>query len=166
MLRNYVLHIRNTFWNTPVQIHGELAMWRPHCSWNFVVKGFRHRAMTAPSPRCRRSTVFADWRHIYCLPRVARRFTNGDGYQSKEPIHVSNFPFSHSLSAAVFCVETAHPSSLNVSIMRFSCKLDPLISGIGACTLRAQWTSTSVVRSLRSLTDEWAGIRLSFITFF
>jgi hypothetical protein len=35
-------------------------------------------------------------------------------------------------------VETAHPSSFHVSIMWFSCKLGPLIWGIGACALRAQ----------------------------
>jgi hypothetical protein len=55
---------------------------------------------------------------------------------------------SHSLRAAVSCVETAHPSSLHVSIKWFSCKLGPLIKGIGACTFRARWTST------RSLTGE------------
>jgi hypothetical protein len=61
---------------------------------------------------------------------------------------------SHFLRAAVSCVETAHLSSIHVSIMWFSCKLGPLTSGIGACTLRAQWTSTRAVRRLRSLTGE------------
>jgi hypothetical protein len=32
-----------------------------------------------------------------------------------------------------------------------SFKLGPLLWGLGACTLRAQWTSTSAVRRLRSL---------------
>jgi hypothetical protein len=73
---------------------------------------------------------------------------------------------SHFLRAAVSCVETAHPSSLYVSIIWFSCKLGPLIWGIGACTLRAQCTSTSAVRRLRSLTGEQAGVGLSFVTFF
>jgi hypothetical protein len=72
----------------------------------------------------------------------------------------------HFLRAAVSCVETAHPSSLNVSIMWFSCKLGPRIRGIGACTIRAQWTSTSAVRRLRSLTGEYAGVRSSSLTFF
>jgi hypothetical protein len=67
---------------------------------------------------------------------------------------VLNVPFRIFLRAAVSCVETARPSSLHVSVMWFSCKLGPLIWGIGACTLRAQWTSTSAVRRLRSLTGE------------
>jgi hypothetical protein len=28
------LHIRNTAWTTPNEIYGELASWRPRCSWN------------------------------------------------------------------------------------------------------------------------------------
>jgi hypothetical protein len=105
----------------------------------FVLKRPRHRAMTTPSSRCRRSTVFNDWRYIDCLPRVGRRFADGDGYRSKEPIKVSNVPFPF-LRAAVPCVERANPSSLFVSIMWFSCELGPLIWGIGACNLRAQLT--------------------------
>jgi hypothetical protein len=60
----------------------------------------------------------------------------------------------HFLRAAVSCVETALPSFLHVSIIWFSCELGSLIWGIGACTLRAQWTSTSAVRRLRSLAGE------------
>jgi hypothetical protein len=59
----------------------------------FVVKRARHRAVTAPSPRCRRTTLFKDWRYINCLPRVGWRFADWDGYRSKEPINVSNVPF-------------------------------------------------------------------------
>jgi hypothetical protein len=59
----------------------------------FVVKGPRHRAMTAPSPCCRRTTVFEDWRNIDCLPLIGWRFADGDGYRSKEPINMSNVPF-------------------------------------------------------------------------
>jgi hypothetical protein len=54
---------------------------------------------------------------------------------------------SKKFRAAISCVETAHPSSLHVSIMWFSCELRPLIWGIGACTLCAQSTSTSAVRT-------------------
>jgi hypothetical protein len=72
---------------------------------------------------------------------------------------VPNVPSSYSLSAQrFFCVETAHPSSLHVSIMWFSYELGPLIWGIGACTLRAQCTSTSAARRLQSLTGESAGV--------
>jgi hypothetical protein len=56
---------------------------------------------------------------------------------------------SYFLRAVISCVETAHPSSLHVSITWFYCELGPQIWGIGACTLRAQWTSTSAVRRLR-----------------
>jgi type IV secretory pathway TrbD component len=49
--------------------------------------------------------------------------------------------------AAVSSVETAHLSSLHVSIMWFSCKLGLQIWSIGSCTLRAQLTSTSAVRA-------------------
>jgi hypothetical protein len=59
----------------------------------FVVKGFRQRTMTAPSPRCQRTIVFKDWRYIDFLPRVGWRFADGDGYRSKEPINVSVVPF-------------------------------------------------------------------------
>jgi hypothetical protein len=87
----------------------------------FVVKGFSimryysplsARAMTAPSPRCRRTAVFKNWHDLYCLPRVGWRFADEDGYRSKEPINVSNVPSSLFLRAAVSCVETAHPTSL------------------------------------------------------
>jgi hypothetical protein len=61
---------------------------------------------------------------------------------------------SHFLSAAVSCVETARPSSLHFSIIWFSYKLGSLIWESGACTLRAQRTSTSAVWRLRSLTGE------------
>jgi hypothetical protein len=130
-------------------------MWRPHCSWQpSSLKVFRHRAMTAPSPRCRRTTVLKDRRYIDCLARVGRRFADGNGYRSKEPINVSKILSFYSLRAAVSCVETAQPSSLHVSIVWFSCESGPLIWGIGACTLRDQWTCTSAVRRLRSLTGE------------
>jgi hypothetical protein len=59
----------------------------------FVLKRSRHRAMTAPSPRCRKTTVFKYWRTIHCIPQVGRRFGDGDGYRSKGPINVSNVPF-------------------------------------------------------------------------
>jgi hypothetical protein len=58
-----------------------------------VVKGSRHRAMTTPSPRCRKTKVFTDWHYSYCLPRIGWRFADGDGCRSKEPINVSNVPF-------------------------------------------------------------------------
>jgi hypothetical protein len=61
---------------------------------------------------------------------------------------------SLSLSVHFACSSGVNLSSLHVSIMWFSCKLGPLIWGIVACTLRAQWTSTSAVRRLRSLTGE------------
>jgi hypothetical protein len=51
-------------------------------------------------------------------------------------------------------VETSHLSSLHLSIMWFSCKLGPLIWGIGASTLRAQWTSRSRVWRHQSLTGK------------
>jgi hypothetical protein len=59
---------------------------------------------------------------------------------------MSNYPFSHYLRVAVFLSENGRPL-LYVSIMWFFCKLASLIRGIGACTLRAQWTSTSAVRN-------------------
>jgi hypothetical protein len=59
----------------------------------FVVKGPRHRAMTATSPRCRRTAVLKDWHNIDCLPLIGWRFADGDGYRSKEPINVPNVPF-------------------------------------------------------------------------
>jgi hypothetical protein len=58
--------------------------------------------------------------------------------------NVPSSPFS--LREAVSYVVTAHPSSIYVSMMRFSCTLGPLIWGIGACGLRAQWTSRFAVK--------------------
>jgi hypothetical protein len=116
----------------------------------FVVKGSRHRAMTATSPCCRRTTVFKGWRNTDCLPRGGS--LRGWGRLSVQGADKRvKCCISHSLRAAFYCVETEHPSSLHVSIMWFTCELGPLIWGIGAC---AQWTSTSAVRRLRSLTDE------------
>jgi hypothetical protein len=43
--------------------------------------------------------------------------------------------------------------------------LSPLFGGIGACTLRVQWTSTNSVRRLRSLTGESPGVGLPTLNF-
>jgi hypothetical protein len=75
-------------------------------------------------------------------------------------------PISNSLRASGSSVETAHPSSLHILIIWLSCKLNPLIWGIVAWTLRAQWTSTSAVGCLWSLTGEYNGVGLSFHTYF
>jgi hypothetical protein len=58
-----------------------------------VLRRSQHRAITAPSPRCRRTTVFKDLRYIYCLTRTGWRFADGGGYQPKEPINVSGVRF-------------------------------------------------------------------------
>jgi hypothetical protein len=116
--------------------------------------GFRQRTMTTPSSSYQGTEFFTDRRYVECLPRVGRRFADGNGYRSKNPMSVPNAPFLHYPSTTASCVETAHPFSLNVSMMWFSCKLGPLIWGIVACTLRARWISTSDVRCLRSLTGE------------
>jgi hypothetical protein len=64
-----------------------------------------------------------------------------DGYRSKGPVHVLYDPVPTFFPrASISCVEIAHPSILYVSIIWFSCKLGPLIRGIGFCTLRAQAT--------------------------
>jgi hypothetical protein len=70
----------------------------------FVVKGFWQRALTALSPRCRRTKVFTDWRNKHFPPRVGWRFADGESYQSKEPMNVPNVPSSHTLRAAISCV--------------------------------------------------------------
>jgi hypothetical protein len=132
----------------------------------FVLKRSRHCAMTA-----KLSVLSKDYSFhrltLYSLPPASWSTIRGWGRLSVQGADKRvKCSVSHGLRAAVSCVETAHPSSLNVSIMWFSCKLGPLIWGIGACTLRAQWISTSAVRRLRSLTVESAGVRLSILTFF
>jgi hypothetical protein len=44
-------------------------------------------------------------------------------------------------------METAQHFSLHVLIIWFSCELGPQIQGIDACSLHAQWASTSAVRT-------------------
>jgi hypothetical protein len=123
----FPINITWSFWNPVTKLSSsvcvipfEIRRFKFTMSWlcddhiaagTFVVKGPRHRAMTATSPRCRRTTLFKDKRNIDCLPQVCRRFVNGNGCRPKEQVNVSNVPSSHSLIAAVFCVETAHPSS-------------------------------------------------------
>jgi hypothetical protein len=67
----------------------------------FVVKGFRQRASTAPSPLCRKTTVFKYWRYVGCLQRAGLQLADGDGYRSKEPINMAKFSISHSPSTAI-----------------------------------------------------------------
>jgi hypothetical protein len=120
---------------------------------NFVVERSRKR-YERPSPRPRRTRVFKDLHHIDCLARVGWRFADGDGYRSKEPIKVSNIPFPI-LSARRFPVWKRRSPLLNLfRLFASPCKLGLQIWGIGACTLRTQWTSTSALRRLRSPTGE------------
>jgi hypothetical protein len=97
---------------------------------------------------CKRLTSrwlpFANWLAIRGWGRLSVQ-----GADKRVKCSIFNF-----LRAAVSCVETAHPSSLHVSITWFSYKLSPPIWGIGAWTLRALLTSTSAVSHLQSLTGE------------
>jgi hypothetical protein len=126
-----------------IYIHGELATWRPHCSWHLRRERFSTALYYSPL-----SALSKDYSSVLIASRELLVIRGWDGYRSKEPINVSNVPSSNSLRAVLSCVETAHPYSLHVSIIWFSCELGPLIWGIGACTLRAQWTPTSAMRTL------------------
>jgi hypothetical protein len=105
-------------------------MWRPDFSWRLYLESFFwQRAMTAPSLRCRRIILFEDWSTTCGLERLS---VQGADKRVK-------CSMSHPLRAVVSCVKTAHPSSLRVSIIWFSCELGPLIWGIGAYIFHAQW---------------------------
>jgi hypothetical protein len=75
----------------------------------FVMKGSRQHAMTAPSPRCRRTTDFKDWRYINCFPRAGWRFADGDGYRSEEPINLSKYPILAFSQRSGFLCEIGTP---------------------------------------------------------
>jgi phosphoglycerol transferase MdoB-like AlkP superfamily enzyme len=49
-------------------------------------------------------------------------------------------PYSNLSQHSVFCIETAHPISLHVSIIIFSFAFGSLIWVMGACNLHTQWT--------------------------
>jgi hypothetical protein len=129
-----------------------------------VVAGSLQRAMTAYSPRCRRTIFFKDCHDIDWLARVGWRFADGDGYQSNEPMKLINVPFPIFSAQRFPGWEWRTP--LLYMFRLFGSPVSWVRLIIGACTLRAQWTSTSAVRRLRSLTGESAGIGLSFLAFF
>jgi hypothetical protein len=68
--RSYVLHIRNNVWNTSVWMHGELALWRPHCSWHLRRERFSTTRYDSPLSALSKDYSFQRLT-LYLLPPVS-----------------------------------------------------------------------------------------------
>lgn len=73
----------------------------------FVLKGPCLCALTVPYPLRRETTIFIDCNNIDCFMQVGRQLADGDDYESKELVHVSNSYISHLFRAAISSAETA-----------------------------------------------------------